>query len=122
MSIGKKRLLAYVVLIASLLMAVNLVKDILRLSRSDQRLVAADAELNAAKKEQEELKRQLQTAGSGFWLEKQIRDVLKMARPDEVVVVVPDSVGGATKAEPIAQIEDDKLESNLSRWRQVFGF
>ncbi|MDZ4229140.1 MAG: septum formation initiator family protein [Patescibacteria group bacterium] len=122
MSIGKKRLLTYVVLVASILVAINLVKDIIRLSRADQRLVEAEAELQAAKNEQGELKRQLQTAGSGYWLEKQIRNVLKMARPDEVVVVVPEVVHEVTKIEPLGQVAASEPESNPARWRQVFGF
>ncbi|MBU2052179.1 septum formation initiator family protein [Patescibacteria group bacterium] len=122
MSIGKKRLLTYVVLVASILVAINLVKDIIRLSRADERLVEAEAELQAAKNEQGELKRQIQTAGSDFWLEKQIRNVLKMARPEEVVVVVPETVGGVTKTEPLVQVATSEPESNPARWRQVFGF
>lgn len=121
MSITRRRLLVYAVMLASLLVAINLVKDIIRLGKADERRAAVEQELLLAKKEQEELKRNLAAAGDGLWLEEQIRNVLKMAKPDEVVVVVPEAIGQAPEVEAIGQAQPHE-ESNLRQWLTVFGF
>ena len=92
MSITRKRLLVYLVMVISLLMVINLIKDIIRLEKSDQRLATAEQKRQLARQEQAETKRQLAKATDGFWLESQIRNVLKMAKPEEVIVVVPEAV------------------------------
>ncbi len=121
MSITRRRLLVYAVMLISLLVAINLVKDILRLNKADERLAGAQAELSEAKKQQEELRRNLAVAGDGLWLEKQIRNVLKMAKPEEVVVVVPEEIIRAPEIAAIGQTAH-REESNLSQWLRVFGF
>lgn len=121
MSIGKKRILVYLVMVTSLFLAINLMKDITALKKADRRLNAAEAELNQAKQEREGLKRGLAKAADSFWRESQIRNVLKMAKPEEVVVVVPEEV--TTQAEQAGKaVKVEEEESNLDRWRQVFGF
>lgn len=121
MSITRQRLLVYLVMLVSLVMAINLVKDISRLNRADERLLEADLELRSAREEQQELKRQLEVVGSSFWLEGQIRNILKMARPEEKVVVVPEMI---TQTAPVRQDFAGQAEekSNLSLWLEVFGF
>ena len=121
MSITRRRLLVYGVMLASLLVVINLVKDIIRLSKADERLSASQAELTEAKKQQEELKRNLAVAGDGFWLEKQIRNVLKMAKPEEVVVVVPEEIVRASEIAAVGEAQRQE-ESNLSQWLKAFGF
>ena len=120
MSITRQRLLVYAVMLASLLVIINLVKNIIRLSKADVRLDAAEQELLMAKKEQEQLKRNLASASNGFWLEEQIRNVLKMAKPDEVVVVVPEEIVRAPEVAQIGKVQPNE-ESNLSQWLRVFG-
>ena len=120
MSITRRRLLVYAVMLASLLVVVNLVKDIIRLSRADERLAAAEAELAQAKKEQDEWKRHLAVASDSFWLERQIRNVLKMAKPEEVVVVVPEEIAVAPEVAASGETRHQE-EGNLGQWLRVFG-
>lgn len=120
MSITRRRLLVYAVMLASLLVAINLVKDIIRLGKADERRAAVEQELLLAKKEQEELKRNLTAVSDGFWLEEQIRNVLKMAKPDEVVVVVPKEIVQVAEVVEIGQAQSHE-ESNLRQWLKVFG-
>lgn len=119
MSIGKKRLLVYGVMALSLIAAVNFIKDIRRLRRVDERLTNAQAELGREKTKQLELKRSLTAVEDGFWLEKQIRNVLKMAKPNEVIVVVPETI--SYSAAPDGESEPEPEESNLRQWLRVFG-
>ena len=121
MSIVGRRRLVYLVILGSLLMAANLIKDIVRLNRADERLADAQAKLRSAQEEQTGLKRQLEITGKDFWLEKQIRNVLKMAKPEEGIVVVPAEIAGAVPLglNPASQ---PKEKSNFSLWLEVFGF
>lgn len=123
MSTGKKRLLAYVIMVISVLLSVKLVKDIIKLWHVDDRLIEAEEELLLAKREQEELKRQLKKVEGDEWWESQVRDTLKMARKDERIVVVPEemlSFEAAEEKRVVKVIEDGT--TNAEKWWQVFVY
>ena len=121
MSTGKKRVFAYLIMIISLMVSVKLVKDIVRLWNADDRIEKAETELVMVKQKQEELKKELVEVEGSEWWEKQVRDVLKMAKPNEQVIIVPDKIlkENETTNEVIEDIEDEK--SNLNKWGEVFG-
>jgi len=120
MSTGKKRLLVYLVMIFSLIISIKLVKDIIKLKSADKRLIDAETELLSAKQEQEEVKKQLAEVEDRSWWEKQVRNVLKMAKVGEVVVVVPEEVGKqAAQVEEVAEVAEDEDLSNPQKWWQV---
>ncbi|MBU1323144.1 septum formation initiator family protein [Patescibacteria group bacterium] len=120
MSTGKKRLLAYLVMILSLVISIKLVKDIIKLKSADKRLIDAGVELLVVQQEQEELKKQLAEAEGRSWWEKQVRNVLKMAKPGEVVVMVPEEVvKEAVQVEEAVKAAEDENYSNFQKWRQV---
>jgi len=123
MSTGKKRLLAYVIMLISLLISVKLIKDIIRLWHADERLIEAKEELLAAKQEQLGLEQELKEVEKGEWWEKQVRNTLKMARSKEEVVVVPETpiVDGRFEVEGTGQIEVEEL-SPMEKWWQVFVY
>ena len=123
MSTGKKRLLAYVIMLISLLVSVKLVKDIVRLWHADERLIEAEEELLAVKQEQLELEEELKEMEEGEWWEKQVRNTLKMARPKEEVVVVPEApiVDEGFEGGETSQIEAGEL-SPAEKWWQVFVY
>lgn len=111
----------YIIMGVCLLVASNLVKDIIRLNRVDDRLRQAETELDEAKQEQAELREKLAGINNGFWLERQIRNVLNMAKPNEVVVIVPEAVKqGAAAARPAE--DEPETAGNLQQWLLVFGF
>ncbi|MEK7513560.1 MAG: septum formation initiator family protein [Patescibacteria group bacterium] len=120
MSIIKKRILAYVVMGISLLISIKLGKDIYKLWHADERLVEAEAELKTARQEQEKLKAEIKKTEDGQWQEEQIRNILKMARPNEQIVIVPDSVKveRVTKA---VKAEEENL-SNAQKWLKLFVY
>lgn len=120
MSTGKKRLLAYLVMILGLIVSIKLVKDIIKLRSADKRLVDAGTELLSAKQEQEELKKQLAEVEERSWWEKQVRNVLKMAKVEEVVVVVPEEVvKQAAQVEEVVKVAEDENYSNFQKWWRV---
>jgi hypothetical protein len=121
MSIRKKRALAYITIILSSAAALNLTKDIIRLNQTDRRLVTARTELETALEEKERLLTQLRMVDNDFWRESQTRNVLKMARPEEVIVVVPENIARPAKIEAVTTAKNTAV-NNLAKWRQVFGF
>jgi len=121
MSTGKRRLLAYIMMILSGLVSVKLIKDIIRLSRVDDRLMEAEIELEMGEKEQKELKDKLEASGTNEKKKKSVRDSLKMARSNEVVVVIPEEIGGNGREEKGEEIEEDNL-SNVGKWLKLFVY
>lgn len=121
MSTGKKRLFVYLAMILSLFISLKLIKDIIRLKSTDNRLLEAETELQAAKQEQEELNRKLAEVNDRSWWEKQVRNVLKMTRSEEVIVIVPEAVGkiGGEPAAAKAMAGDNF--SNFQKWLQIFN-
>lgn len=118
MSTGKKRLLAYLVMGLSLFISAKLIKDIIQLRSADKRLIDAETELLSVKLEQEEVKKQLAETEERSWWERQVRNVLKMARPEEVVVVVPEEVLKVAEVAEVAKVEQEEA-SNLIKWWRV---
>lgn len=123
MSTGKKRLLAYIIMAISLLISVKLVKNIIKLWKSDDRLVVAEKELEASKKESEDLHLKLDEIETGEWWEKQVRNTLKMARENEEVVIVPE---GLVASASFSQTETEKNDSdevpNYLKWWRLFVY
>ena len=121
MSTGRKRLLAYVIMMMSALISVKLVKDIVKLTHVDERIIAAEKELQLAQEEQLKLEREIVKVESGEMLEKQIRDTLKMARENEEVVIIPDQVLEKSSLAMERTVSEEENLSNFSQWRRVFG-
>jgi len=119
MSTGKKRLLAYLVMILSLIISIKLVKDIIKLRSADKRLIDTETELLSAKQEQEELRKRLAEVENRSWWEKQVRNVLRMAKVGEVVVVVPEGVVKEKETPNFTETKQDESLSNLQKWWQV---
>lgn len=121
MSTTKKRILAYLIMALSLIITIKLIKDILRLKTTDQRLIEAQEELMLAQKEQVELKQELKEVEDKDWWERQIRNVLKMARPEEIVVVVPEEVTNQVNSPHFAEATRGENLTNFQKWWQVFN-
>lgn len=116
---GKKRFLAYLVMLLSVIISVKLVKEIIRLKPANKRLIDAEIELLSVKQEQEELKKQLTEVEDRSWWEKQVRNVLKMAKTEEVVVVVPEEAVKEKEAPSFAKATEEENSSNFQKWWQV---
>jgi len=121
MSTGKKRLLAYIMMILSGIVSVKLIKDIIRLSRVDDRLIEAEIELEMGGKEQVELRDKLEASETNELWEKRVRDSLKMARSNEVVVVIPEEINGDSGEKGEGEIKEEDL-SNVGKWLKLFVY
>jgi len=123
MSTGRKRLLAYVIMVMSLMISIKLVKDIVKLWKSDDRLAIAEQELEVSKEESAELRLRLEEIETGEWWEKQVRNTLKMARENEKVVIVPDSLMASSSFERVESKEEEgDGVSNYQKWWKLFVY
>lgn len=122
MSIARRRALVYVAMVISLVIAINLIKDILRLNQVDKRLEIAKSELEQAQAQQVELHRQLTATGDDQWQEQQIRNVLKMSLPGEKLVVVPEEITSVKELDLREINNQGKIKSNWQLWLEVFGY
>jgi len=120
MSITRKRLLVYLIMFLSLVISINLIRDIIRLSHTDERMESIRDELDEAQAEGRRLDLALEEIDAGLWQEKRVRNQLKMARPDEVVVVVPELVTGSglQSAKSAGEIQTEK--ANILKWLDIF--
>jgi len=89
-----------VIVVAGLFIA-GLVRNVLRLWRSGDRLGQAEEKLESLRAENLRLKQQQQFLGSDVFFEQQIRDKLNMAKPGEAVVLLP----------PVASLQPTERES-----------
>lgn len=123
MSIIKKRILAYLAMGISLVISIKLVKDIYKLWHVDERIIEAETELRAAKQEQEVLREKIKKTSSSEWWEEQVRNTLKMAKPNEEVVIVPEEIT-KKRREISSSIENEGEEnfSNWQKWRRLFVY
>ena len=120
MSIMKFRLTAYILLIVSLLVSIRLIRDILKLRSADERLATAENELNKAQIEQMNLKQSLDKVGTPEWQETTFRNTLNLARPGEVVVIVPEAIRQIELVKPESSTSITEIP-NWQKWRQVFA-
>lgn len=120
MSIVKLKLFTYTLLIVSLLVSIRLIKDILKLKQADERMAAAQTELNQAQFEQMNLKQNLNQVGTPAWQEATFRNTLNLAKPGEVVVIVPEEITKVPLLKPQVQVADTDLP-NWQKWWLVFG-
>ncbi len=109
-------LLIFVFLFLAFSLAKNLFK-VYDIRKSIEREKQKIAKLQA---EQEELKRQTAKVEGSEFIEKQLRDKLGLAKPGEVVLVLPDEDSLRKLAPHIPEEEQTLPEPNWKRWLKLF--
>jgi cell division protein FtsB len=109
-----KKITTYLFLGLILLLIINLGKDLYRISRSGERLDQAKEELAELKKENKKLKERQEASKHSFYIEKQIRDKLGMAKPGETVVILPEDINWEQ------QSRKEQMQTDLPTWKQWF--
>jgi len=116
----KKRLLAYFIMIISLVISVKLVKDIYKLWHVEDRLLEANKELLEVKEVQLELKQQLGKTENDQWWEGQVRDKLMMARSNEKIAIIPEEVLNREDGDKVRREIIEKDKAVWEKWRDLF--
>lgn len=110
----KRKLLLLTVIVLMVVIDVNLVREIVRLARSQRRLSEAESRVLSLQKENEVLKDQSRTVASDRFIEKEAREKLGLVWPGEVVVYLPEKEKKAVATSP----PDDR--PNWQKWWGTF--
>lgn len=116
---SKRQKLFFLLVIAiSILLIIRLSKGIFELLKTKERVDSAKSQVDRLKSEQQQLKDQLKHYQSDLYVESQIRDQLGLAKPGEVVVILPKDLPIASSSSQTAQ---QPLIPIWKKWAQLFG-
>lgn len=120
MSISKKKLGYWGVLITSLILSVGLIRNIFHLLKSQERIDEAKNSLREVEAENRRLKNQKRVFESQEFVEKEVRDKLFMAKENEAVVILPPEIKDLK--DEIINPKTQEAKPNWKKWLEVFWF
>ena len=97
-------------------------RNVLRIRNVNDTIAEEEAVVADLRKENEELKKELQILGSEEYKERQLRDKLGLAKEGELIVVLPDDETLRKLAPKILEEEDSLPDPNWKKWMHLFGF
>lgn len=110
----RKKFFSWIFLIINLLFIVNLIREIVWLSKAGERIKKTQNRFESLRQENFYLKQEKAYRESDEFAEKQIRDKLGMAKPEEYVVLLP--------REAKSKLEDaEESEKELANWRRWYN-
>lgn len=112
----KNIVLAFIILVSGVLI-VNLSKGVWDLLQVHNRVVAAEAELQALEAQKKALEEQYFAQTDPAYIDQQIREQLGLTKPDEVIVLVPeDRISSVSAGQVMGNKEGENKE--LPYWKQ----
>lgn len=114
----KRNFLLFLFFLASILLIVNGVRRLLTFKTTSERVKEAEESLVRLKRENEDLKRELEYKKGQEFSEKEIRDKLGLAKPGEAVVVLPKNDSSQSTVDSEQSIE---IPNYTKWWKLFFG-
>ena len=115
-----KKLLGYGIWVLAVVFMVSTAKNINRVLRINREVEDEKEKIEKMQAENAELAAKIaETQGSEF-IEKQIRDRLGFAKPEETVVIMPDEDVVRKLAPPKATLQDTLPDPNWKKWTHLF--
>ncbi len=111
-----KRIFFIAILLISLVIINNLVRSIYSLWQKKDLIIKAQIAVEKEKKENQQLKKQLQEVSKPGFVEEEARDKLFMGKPGEQVVLLPTT----TPLPKETQKEEAKSQAHWLQWWQLF--
>ena len=111
----KRNVLLVLILLISLLLALNSSKKILTFRTTSQKVAEAEQRLEQVQKENEALKKELEHKKSEEFAEGEIRDKLGLVKEGEAIVVLPKE----QESGPLTE-NNGSDQSNWEKWWKVF--
>jgi len=111
----------WMIIVLGMLLIVNLSRGIWSLLKARDRIREAEERLAQLVAQKKELEKQVQYQLSEGYAEKEIRDKLSMAKPGEVVVILPEIMQQATGDTLQAKERDSKTTEAQPNWRKWLG-
>jgi len=114
--------LGYLIIFLFLLMAISLIRNILRISQAKGRVETAEERVSQLKEENERLQKELKNIESEAYVEFQAREKLGLAGEGEIIVVLPDEEVLRKIAPKIYKEEETLPDPTWKKWIHLFGF
>lgn len=111
---------SYLLLFFSLGLIVNLGKSIWRVWHADEIINKEKIKLERLKEEDQKLQGKLNHYQSEQFIEEQIRDKLQMAKPDETVVILPESLKQDSSDAALPNQANREELANWQKWLKLF--
>lgn len=109
-------------MVVGVVLAVNLSRSIFDFLRLKSRLVEAEQKLEQLKLEQQGLEKEYSYKTKPEYLEQEVRNKLNMAKPGEMVVIIPESELASAAAISSRSAQDETKETKaMPIWRQWWG-
>ena len=104
------------------MVVVGLSRSMWGLMHARERVVEAENRVRDLEQENRELAEEYLYQTSEEYLEMQVRDKLNMAKPGEVVVVMPEMEEDASNQKPVTREDgnSDEEKVNWERWMAIF--
>ncbi len=88
----KNRTVQTIIIVGGIFLIFNLFRDILRLIRASEQIKLAEKKVEELEKETEELRHKREYYKSKDFIEEQARNKLNMAKPGEIIVILPPNI------------------------------
>lgn len=111
----KQVIISLLIVITGAYLLVNLGRRVYDLYKTNDRLILAQKKLTEAQKKNEELRLEQNYRQSNFYIEKEAREKLNMARPNEKVAIIT----GFSETQLDKQNGSKKVP-NWQKWYQLF--
>ena len=115
-----KGLMGLLLLFIVLLALLSLVRNVLRISQSKEKIRESQERVEELKRESERLAREIEKVQSEVYIEAQLRDKLGLVKEGEIIVVLPEEEI-LRKLAPIIPEEEETLPDPIWRkWLKLF--
>jgi len=108
------------IIILAVLAISSLVRGVIAVKRSDERIQQEKEKVAEEEKRNEELKGQLEEVNSQTFAEQVARDKLGLAKPGETVIVLPDKEVLRKLAPRIEEEQETLPDPNWRKWLKLF--
>ena len=110
-----KKAFKWALLLIVFILVFSLVKNVLKAKNAASNIAESKRKVAELRRENDELGKEIDSVESAFFLEKQARDKLGLAKEGEMVIILPDE---ETLKKAFPNKEDQKDELPLPNWKQ----
>ena len=101
---------------------ISLSRSIIKLTKAEDKIQDVKNKIISLKKGNEDLNNQISRMESDFFIEKEARDKLGLAKKGEIVLVLPSSENYESLINPDSTTEPNLPLPNYKKWLKVFKF
>ena len=110
-----------IILVLTILMAISLIRNIIRIRKVDDKIDMAREKVVKLKKKNIDLQAQLEIAQSDEYIERQIRNELGLVKEGERIVVLPEDAVLEKLVVDRPQKEESLPDPIWKKWAKMFG-